>query len=459
MIKEKWVLLIFLLVFISCKKKDVGLNAPDLYELESIDNRFTFFGGNGSDQVRSAIKVEDGYILVGNTSSNSGDFPLGREYRYDDLDAFIIKLNNDKKIQWVVKIGENGRNSFEHVFKSESDRFRVVGYSKLDNNDYEFYLYEFDLEGSLHSMMSLDKEIWQYFVHVGGYWSDNIVFFENSIRPQALLELKNGEMLITNHNTVNTLSYLDNDLKPYFTSGLYGGGELWTTGMLQDTDGSILVSGNTNMKDGVFDGMHEDLMKGKFNAFLAKYDSEGNIIWLNSYGGRENDEVQSLMMTENGNYLMAGINGTNDGDFEGMGGDFQRGINQFFLIKISPDGETIWKKTFWGESDYSTVLALKEINNGFAFIGLTNSYKLVNEYISRLHQSDNVSVWSNYPVLFIAITDSQGNMVDYDLYSVERLLNVRNVINIDNERLVLVGNADSYSNKEIFFLELDLHVY
>src|SRR5690625_7406928 len=84
------------------------------------------------------------------------------------------------------------------------------------------------------------------------------------------------------------------------------------------------------------------------NVLLMKTDRAGEIEWLHNYGGRERDELIALTKGGSDKYIIAGNNQTNDGDFEGYGGEFQRNINQIFMISINASGETEWIKKYGG---------------------------------------------------------------------------------------------------------------
>ena len=84
--------------------------------------------------------------------------------------------------------------------------------------------------------------------------------------------------------------------------------------------------------------------------FVAKYDPEGNLIWVKSAGGLFHDRASKLALDEQGNvYVIGQYGSTVDFDpgpstFNLTAGTMQDG----FVWKLDPDGNFVWAKTFGG---------------------------------------------------------------------------------------------------------------
>src|SRR5699024_10152831 len=79
-----------------------------------------------------------GIVLIGHTNSIDGDFEgiNSGDFRYDDSDAFIMKLNSEKELEWVKTFGGDGENVFDHVFKN-GNGYTVFGRSNSNSGDFE----------------------------------------------------------------------------------------------------------------------------------------------------------------------------------------------------------------------------------------------------------------------------------------------------------------------------------
>src|SRR5690625_3075419 len=124
---------------------------------------------------------------------------------------------------------------------------------------------------------------------------------------------------------------------------------------------------------------------------MMKTDRAGEIEWLHIYGGRERDELIALTKGGNDNYINAGNNQTNDGDFEGYGGEFQRNINQIFMISINASGETEGIKTYGGSEREWLESLVATPDGGFLMSGL--SYSNDGHFFLRKVNQDGEKEW------------------------------------------------------------------
>ncbi|UKN00985.1 T9SS type A sorting domain-containing protein [Paracrocinitomix mangrovi] len=112
-----------------------------------------------------------------------------------------------------------------------------------------------------------------------------------------------------------------------------------------DASGNVLVSGffygTVDFDPSV--NVANVTSTGQADAFVAKYDSNGNYLWAKSIGGSTNDDGHSVVVDGSGNAYWTGyFNGTADLDpgagvqnFTAVGGDI-------FLIKLDASGAFVW---------------------------------------------------------------------------------------------------------------------
>src|SRR5690625_699360 len=440
-LKPYWAFIITLLIVMSCSTEPESASPLSFYAPEenvfpsqdfpNISDYITVIGGSDRDLLNSVIQSpDDGYILAGNTSSHDGDFEgIGREFRYDEYDAFLMKINSNKEIEWVRTYGGSDRDTFEHILKND-DGYTVIGSSTSDDGDFgdhSLFRADIDLDGRIRSVHSIDESLQQ------------------NILQRQVQQLENGNYVSVGSSSYYTefLTIFDKEFNPLTTFD-FGNGEVHAIGMVQDSNDGFVVSGNTKSKEGVFEGMHDDLRSGHSNAFIGKFNQVGELEWINSYGGLETDEVHSLIQTRNGNYLIAGVNQTNDGDFEGMGGEFQRGINQIFLIKIDPDGKTIWKKTYGGSGGDNKVLSIHQTNDDqLVMTGVTSD--------ANLKEIDNSIT---YAFVFMAKMNVEGEDMQIEGYNYDYQIPSHDLwSHASDSRLIMIGNSHSL---EIYFLDFEL---
>jgi hypothetical protein len=116
---------------------------------------------------------------------------------------------------------------------------------------------------------------------------------------------------------------------------------------------------------------------GSNDAFVAKYDFNGNQIWLNQFGGSGHDEVKTITIDNNQNIYLAGmtssdLNGTNAGSYDA------------FIAKYDSNNNQIWLNQFGGTEDdriYSIAIQNNELYlNGYSEISSNNEDLLFAKY-------------------------------------------------------------------------------
>ncbi len=121
-----------------------------------------------------------------------------------------------------------------------------------------------------------------------------------------------------------------------------------------DSAGNVYISGHTA---GSLGGPHQ----GGWDAFLAKYDSAGNLLWMRQLGTSEGDDSAGLAVDNNGDVY---ISGYTEGS---LGGDNQ-GVRDAYLAKYDGDGNLLWARQLGTAAiDYGVGAAVD--SDGGVYIG------------------------------------------------------------------------------------------
>ncbi|MBI3510187.1 MAG: T9SS type A sorting domain-containing protein [Bacteroidetes bacterium] len=90
---------------------------------------------------------------------------------------------------------------------------------------------------------------------------------------------------------------------------------------------------------------------GSYDIFIAKYDANGNVLWANGAGGTGDDEGYSLCADANSNVFLTGYFQSNSIVF-GTNTLTNPGVsNDAFLVKYDPNGNAVWSKNATGIND------------------------------------------------------------------------------------------------------------
>ncbi len=94
-----------------------------------------------------------------------------------------------------------------------------------------------------------------------------------------------------------------------------------------------------------------------------------NITWISNYGGTGDDSARSIIRTNDGGFAILGMTSSIDGDL-----DFKSlPVNDYWLVKLSANGELQWQKTYGGSGDDQGQQVIQTSDGGFAITGYAQS--------------------------------------------------------------------------------------
>jgi hypothetical protein len=158
----------------------------------------------------------------------------------------------------------------------------------------------------------------------------------------------------------------------------YYGGSGFDTGhcLSLNNNGDIYLAGWTQSKTGMATqgAFQYNYSGGEYDSFLAKFDSEGNLIWSTYFGGENDDYINDIIVDGFSNILFIGrtasrVNISTPGRHQmTFGGNFD-----VFLQKFTPQGQRIWG-TYYGGSGFDVGMELcTDIFNNIMLTGYTQS--------------------------------------------------------------------------------------
>ena len=131
--------------------------------------------------------------------------------------------------------------------------------------------------------------------------------------------------------------------------------------VIKTPDGGYAILGYTQSNDGDITMKEVE----NFDFWMLKFDMNNNLIWQKTFGGAEDDRGADLINTSDGGFALLGFSNSSDNDLT-SNTDYQ----DFWILKLSPDGEINWQKTFgFSGADYGTTL-LQTDDNGFLITGV-----------------------------------------------------------------------------------------
>jgi|GEM_PF-900710 len=158
----------------------------------------------------------------------------------------------------------------------------------------------------------------------------------------------------------------------------YYGGTNFDFGHSLDCDkqGNVYLGGWTQSRQGMatLNSFQYNYGGGEFDSFLAKFNSNGNLIWSTYFGGQYEDYINDVVI--DGNLDIVFIGRTSSPTNIATAGVFQTefgGNYDMFIQKFTSNGIRIWG-TFYGGEGFDVGMELcTDIFNNIAFTGYTQS--------------------------------------------------------------------------------------
>ena len=168
---------------------------------------------------------------------------------------------------------------------------------------------------------------------------------------------------------------------------------------LLKTDGSGIIdwekydgtSDNNDWARDVIQTQDDFVVTGTWNdngnnskAMLRKYSSTGELIWDEIYSSSAANEINSMLETSDGDFILAGYTGTQHGDYKAL------------LIKTDPNGQQIWKKNIQSIGSTELYAICESPNGGYIGAGYCNSWRS-NYLVER--NANGGGVWNDCHVV------------------------------------------------------------
>ena len=317
-------------------------------------------GGTSYDSARSIQPTSDGgYIIAGYSQSTDGDITGNHGNR----DAWVVKLSSTGSLQWQKTLG-GINDDYANSIQSTSDGGYIMAGSTQSNDG--------DVSGNHGSadiwvvkLSSTGNLLWQK--TLGGTFSEEA----NSIQPTTdggyiiagNTSSNNGDVT-GNHGSVDAWVVKINNNGSLQWQKALGGTNIDNAHNIQfNNDGSYIVVGYTNSNNGDVTGNH-----GNGDAWVVKISSTGSLDWQKCIGGSSDDGAESIQITTDGGYIVAGYTNSTNGDVIGNSGG-----QDAWVVKFSSTGSLDWQKCLGGSSGDGARNIQLTIDGGYITAGYTNS--------------------------------------------------------------------------------------
>ena len=272
-------------------------------------------------EFRRVLNIANGFLLVGNTFSLSGD-PEG----------MILRVDDNGNLLWNVTIG--GMETYKTMSAAQiSDGFVIVGIaSSSGGNSSQGWVAKISFDGKL---------LWNKVYGQSMYCT-----------ARAVVPAENGSCIVAgetsssiNGNYAFWFFKLDRDGIVMWNSS-YAGPESQGAVALCSADNGYIVVGYVNS------------VETSSDALIIKIDLNGNLVWTREFGGDNFDMPSDITSLAAGGYAITG--------FTFSSNNYGRDL---WLFQITESGQIVWN-CVWGHPGYQEAYCVLQVSTSdFAVFG------------------------------------------------------------------------------------------
>ncbi len=428
----------------------------------------TYFGGSNEEYAES-VKTDNNnnVVICGFTNSLDGIFNGGFQANMaGQFDNFISKYDVGGNLLWSTYFGGESLDQTLGCAIDQDDNI-YLAFNTMSSTGISY-------NGFQNSLNSFSNLFLAKFNEAGArIWATYFGSGNEGIKGGVAVDNRNNVYLFGNSGssgmgTVGTFQSVNlgsiNGLLAKFDSS---GSRIWCTyfgfddtrieGVCFDKSDNVYFSGTTTSPSIGHNGF-KDTLSGVTDAFLAKFDSTGNRIWVTYYGGSENEVDNYCSSDTNSNVYLYGYTDSPDQiSFNGFQNNFvgSGGVYDTYIVKLDSSCNREWATYFGGPQtegvvdgtitieNHLVVCGVTRSDSGVAYLGYKNYRENDDAFLVEFDSNGN-RIWSSYfggPTYDEALacaTDKLGNIY------VAGITSSITGIGINGEKDTLSGSSDAF---------------
>jgi len=171
---------------------------------------------------------------------------------------------------------------------------------------------------------------------------------------------------------------------------------------------------------------------GQVDFWILKISLNGNIEWNNTYGGSLNENASCIQQANDGGYIVVGTTTS-----------FGAGFKDFLILKLSTLGDIEWQKTYGGIQNEEGSFILQSVDGGYIVAGSSDGYGEGKRdfFILKLFSNGDI----NSSCIFISDSNVEVFNVDISPANTSVTPDLPNILSMDLNTLPRESEAVVYS--------------
>lgn len=365
------------------------------------------FGGSNTDVAYSVTTDFNGDVIVtGMFYSPSISFDtitLNNTSINGTADIFLVKFDNNGEVLWAQNaVGNDLEQAYSVATDSDGNIF-ISGYTQSNTlsfgsftitnlNPNDMFIAKYENNGNVEWVKSVGGTLYDYpysitvdlngDILVAGYFTSPTITFDTI----TLSNLGYGEIFLAKY---------DNNGNILWAKSAGGSNTDVAYAVITDKIGNIFMTGYFHSNIIYFNDL--SLTRSSWHdMFVAKYNSDGNIVWAKNASGVDYASAYSVSADSIGNIYVCGDFGGDSITF-GNVTLYSNGYDDLYVVKYDNEGNILWAKGAGGaESDLARSVSIDKSGNlyvagafcssliTFDSITLTNGNHLWDIVISKI---------------------------------------------------------------------------
>lgn len=311
-----------------------GGNYGDIWvvKLDSLGNMLWqhCYGGTSLEDPGNIIEVSNGYVFIGTTTSNDGDV-IGYQSYYD---PWLVKIDYSGNIIWQKIVYGPDAYRGQSVRQTDDGGFLISGDASnlgvICQGSIDLYVLKVDSIGNLitnYCRGGPDEDAFATSIPTSDHGSllmgrvmsggGNITGFQGGT----------FDIWVVKNDSLGNIEW---------EKCIGGSNSEYSFSIIEISDGSFILSGNTNSTIGNVNGA-----VGNQDMWVVKLDPYGVVLYTKSFGGTNSEDGWQIIKTTNDKFVVAGSTSSND-----IHAFSNHGSSDFWLVKLYEEYNSITGNVF-----------------------------------------------------------------------------------------------------------------
>jgi hypothetical protein len=331
------------------------------------------YGGKHADYLMDVQPTADyGFILAGSSLSKKSGNKT--EDNNGDLDYWIWKMDEKGDLNWQKNMGGSGSDFLQSI-KLTVDGGYILGGNSSSNKG--------------HSKIEDSKGLDDYWI--------------------VKLNAKGDQE---------------------WQKTIGGSGQEQLKSICQTKDGGYIIGGSSSSGKS---GDKTEVGFGSLDFWIVKLDSKGTIEWQKTLGGRYVDDLRSLETTIDGGCIVGGYSNSPQ---SAVKTDSNKGVGDYWVLKLNAKGEIEWQKTLGGNKDDQLYVVHQTHDKGYILGGNSNSESSNNKTTSNSNGTD----------FWVIKLDESGEILWQQTYDFGKIDVLTSLVENDDHTFLIGGYAQGEIN-------------